>query len=148
MRDDALLQVARVLVVEDNWQVATALKAALTDIGMMVLGPAGAINDARRLASEEKPELALVDLNLHGEMAFDLVDWLLHRGLRVVVTSGLAVLPGFARQDVAFLQKPFGTDELMMAMRQVLGKKMRDDANPGMPGIGVQRSPRGLHANG
>ena len=38
MQDDGSLQGVRVLVVEDTWQVAMALKSTLTDAGMVVLG--------------------------------------------------------------------------------------------------------------
>jgi DNA-binding response OmpR family regulator len=120
MQDDGSLQGVRVLVVDDTWQVAMALKSTLTDTGMVVLGPAATVTDAERLVAKEAPDLALVDLNLQGEMAFDLVDRLRQRGMCVVAMSGLAVLPRLVRQDTAFLKKPFGTDELLMAMRQTM----------------------------
>lgn len=120
MQDDGSLQGVSVLVVEDTWQVAMALKSTLTDAGMVVLGPAGTITDAERLVAKEAPDLVLVDINLHGEMAFDLVDRLRQREVRVIVMSGLAVLPRLVRQDTAFLKKPFGTDELLTAMRQTM----------------------------
>jgi hypothetical protein len=41
---------ARVLVVEDGWQVADSLKLLLEQIGMIAVGPAATSEDARRLA--------------------------------------------------------------------------------------------------
>jgi DNA-binding NtrC family response regulator len=123
MQDDGSLQGVRVLVVEDTWQVAVALKSTLTDAGTVVLGPVGTAADAERLVAKEAPDLVLVDLNLHGEMAFDLVDRLRQRGVCVIVMSGLAVLPRSVHGDTAFLKKPFGTDELLMAMRQTMPAK-------------------------
>ena len=85
MQDDGPLRGVRVLVVEDTWQVAMALKSTLTDAGVVVLGPAGTVAEAERLVAEEAPDLVLVDLNLHGEMVFDLVDRLRQREVRVIV---------------------------------------------------------------
>jgi DNA-binding response OmpR family regulator len=84
------LRGVRVLIVEDSWQVAMALKSMLRDRGMVVTGPTSKIAEAERLAVDEKPELALVDLHLKGEMSWGLVDWLHQRGLRVIVLSGYA----------------------------------------------------------
>jgi DNA-binding response OmpR family regulator len=87
---------------------------------MVALGPAGTISDAEQLVAKEEPDLVLLDLNLHGEMAFDLVERLRFHGVCVIVMSGLATQPRLVRQGTAFLKKPFGTDELLMAMRQAL----------------------------
>ena len=110
----------RVLVVEDQWHVANALKSALEAEGMEVSGPAGKTADARRLASEHKPKLAVVDINLKGEMAYSLIDELHNRGVRVVVVSGYAVLPRLATEVAAVLQKPFNGPELLAALRRAL----------------------------
>ncbi len=116
--EEGALQGVRVLVVEDNGQVAAALASVLIDTGMTVTGPAATSHEAERLTIAQSPELALVDLNLGGEQAVGLIKWLLQRKLRVIVMSGMAILPKMISNDAAFLQKPFGTDELFAAMRQ------------------------------
>lgn len=118
--EDGALKGVRVLVVEDNYQVAGALKSALTDTGMAVTGPAADPADAKRLVIEQNPELALVDLNLKGELAIGLINWLHARGLRVIVMSGLAVPPKSINKTTAFLQKPFGPEELFAALHQAM----------------------------
>ena len=91
-----------------------------TEFGSEARDAATAI-DAQRLVIEQNPELALVDLNLEGELAIDFINWLHRRGLRVIVMSGLAVLPPkVASQAAAFLQKPFGAEELFATMHQVM----------------------------
>ena len=82
----------RVLVVEDAWHVAKALKSALEEVGMSVAGPAARIAEAEQLLDQEVPDLAVVDVNLKGEMAYGLIDRLHDRGVRVIVVSGYAVL--------------------------------------------------------
>ena len=116
--DDGSLQGIRVLVVEDNGQVAGALASVLTDTGMAVTGPAATSHEAEQLTMAQSPDLALVDLNLGDELTVGLIEWLLQRNLRVIVMSGSAILPMSVSKDAAFLQKPFSADELFAAMRQ------------------------------
>ena len=114
------LKGVRVLVVEDAWHVAKALKSALSEVGMDVAGPTSTLADAERLATEQKPEVALVDLNLKGEMAYGLIDLLHDRGVRVIVVSGYAALPKSTHKADAILQKPFSVAVLLAALHRVL----------------------------
>jgi DNA-binding response OmpR family regulator len=114
------LRGVRVLIVEDSWQVAKALGSVLSDLGMVVTGPTSTVAEAERLVAEQQPELALVDLNLRGEMAFGLVGWLRDRGLRVIVLTGYAGLSKPLDKANAVLQKPYDAHELLATMRQVL----------------------------
>jgi DNA-binding NtrC family response regulator len=114
------LQGVRVLVVEDGWQVANALKISLESMGMVVAGPAATAADARRLAVEHSPGLAVVDVNLKGEMAYGLMDWLHDRGTRVIVISGYEDLPGSLGRFAAILHKPFTETALQTTLRQAL----------------------------
>jgi DNA-binding response OmpR family regulator len=114
------LRGVRVLVVEDQWHVANALRSLLAAEGMEVSGPAGKTADAQRLADEQMPELAVVDINLKGEMAYSLIDDLQDRGVRVVVISGYAVLPRLSAKVAAVLQKPFNGPELLASLRRAL----------------------------
>jgi DNA-binding response OmpR family regulator len=110
----------RVLVVEDHWQVANALKSFLEAEGMEVSGPAATTADAQRLATEQKPDLAVVDIHLKLETAYVLIHRLNDQGVRVVVLSGYAVLPDLTEKVVAVLQKPFNGPELLGALRCAL----------------------------
>jgi DNA-binding response OmpR family regulator len=110
------LKGVRVLVVEDTWHVAKALKAWLERLDMSVVGPTSTTAEARRLIAANNPRLALVDLNLKHEMADALIDELHAQGTPVIVVSGY-VAPAVAKQKVvAFLQKPFNGNELTAAM--------------------------------
>jgi DNA-binding response OmpR family regulator len=108
------------MVVEDQWHVANALRSLLEAEGMEVCGPAGKIADAHRLADEYKPELAVIDINLKGVMAYSLIDDLHDRGIRVVAISGYAVLPRLTAKVAAVLQKPFNGPELLASLRRAL----------------------------
>ena len=121
-QDHPPLEGVRVLVVEDTWHVAKALKSALEQVGMDVSGPAATTAEARRLMVEHMPLLAVVDVNLKGEMAGGLIDELHDQGVSVVVVSGYAVPPISADKAAAFLQKPFSGSELLAALRGVVAQ--------------------------
>ena len=116
-RDGSDLKGAQVLVVEDTWHVAKAMKSVLEGLEMSVIGPASTTADARRLIAAYNPRLALVDMNLKREMANDLIDELHAQGTAVIVVSGYAVPAVAMEKVVAFLQKPFSGNELITAMR-------------------------------
>jgi DNA-binding response OmpR family regulator len=112
----------RVLLVEDTWHVAKALKTAIQQFGMHVSGPAATTADARRLLLSESPTIAVVDINLKRETACGLVDELYDRGVAVVVVSGYAEPPVPPSKVVAFLQKPFNANELLSALHTAVAK--------------------------
>jgi DNA-binding response OmpR family regulator len=120
--DVSILNGVSVLVVEDTWSVAKAMKATLQQLGMRVMGPTATTAEARRLVAVEKPKLALIDVNLKQEMACDLIDELQGQGIHVVVVSGYAVPPIAQESAVAFLQKPFNGAELIAAMCAIVGR--------------------------
>ena len=114
----------RILVVEDSWQLAMALKSLLQACGADVSGPVATSADAQRLVSEQKPDAALVDFNLRGgERADGLIDRLHEQGIYVVVTSGYAVLPIVPRHAAAILQKPISEAQLLGSLRPVVERK-------------------------
>jgi DNA-binding NtrC family response regulator len=113
---------ARVLVVEDGWQVADSLKLILEQMGMVVVGPVATPQDAQRLAIQCPLELAIVDVNLKGEMAYELMNWLHDRGTPVIVISGYHDLPAQLKRYSAILYKPFTPDALLKTVRRAMGR--------------------------
>jgi CheY-like chemotaxis protein len=109
-----------VLLVEDGWQVADALQLSLERMGMVVVGPVATAAEAQSLAAEHNPEVAVVDVNLNGEMAYALVDWLHARGTRLVVMSGYVDLPKSLAKFAAVLRKPFTPEALAAALQRAM----------------------------
>ena len=107
-----------VLVVDDSWHVSSGLKVLLESCGADVLGPAATTADAERMASERRPDVAIVDINLRGgERSYGLIDRLYDQGIRVVVLTGYAdpaLPPGKA---AVILQKPVREDQLLANLR-------------------------------
>jgi DNA-binding response OmpR family regulator len=121
------LRGVRVLIVEDAWQVAKALKSALEHVGMDVSGPVATTAEARRLVAERMPSVAVVDVNLKHEMAYGLIEELHDHGVSVVVASGYAVPSISADKVAAILQKPFSGRELLAALDGVVAQAGRTE---------------------
>jgi CheY-like chemotaxis protein len=110
-----------VLVVEDVWHVARALKSMLEQVGMHVIGPTATTAEARMLTGTQSPQLAIVDVNLKQETSCGLIDELHQQGVRVVVISGYKAPAVSERSVAAFLQKPFSGTDLLTTIHRVLG---------------------------
>jgi two-component SAPR family response regulator len=63
-----LLRSLTVLVVEDEIMIAMELEMTLERHGWCVLGPASSVKEALRLLENARPDVALLDVNLRGEM--------------------------------------------------------------------------------
>lgn len=123
MSDHIALKDLSVLVVEDAWQVAKAMKALLEQYDIDVIGPVATAGDARRHMAIRKPQAALVDVNLKGELAWDLINDLCAQGIEVIVISGYPQPKTPARASMVHLQKPYDAAELLSALRVIAGKR-------------------------
>jgi DNA-binding NtrC family response regulator len=112
----AALKGMPVLVVEDSWHLAKAMKSALEQAGMRVIGLAATTQEARHLVAAEKPKVALVDVNLTKELASDLIEELHGQGVNVIVVSGYATPPLPKDAVAAFLAKPFSDTDLITVL--------------------------------
>ena len=126
LQKSAELEGVTILLVEDSWQVAKALKSLLQILGADVAGPAATVADAEHLISEHIPDVALVDFNLRGgEQASGVIDRLYGHGVPVIVITGYAVIPLAPEKAVAILQKPITSAELLATLRPVIAQKTR-----------------------
>ena len=110
-----------VLVVEDDYYVASDTAAALRGAGAEVLGPCPTEEDALRLLEEETPTAVVLDLNLGGGgPRFEIAHRLLKRGTPFVFMTGYDpdVIPHeFA--DVVRLQKPIALRDIVEAVSKL-----------------------------
>ena len=107
-----------VLVVDDSWHVSSGLKMLLELWGADVIGPAATTADAERMASERRPDVAIVDINLRGgERSYGLIDRLYDQGIRVVVITGYADAALPPSKAAVILQKPVSEDQLLANLR-------------------------------
>jgi CheY-like chemotaxis protein len=109
----------RVLVIEDIWIVAQSYVALLDSLGVVVSGPASTVAEAMNMIESASVDAALVDMNLHGEMAYGVVEALNGRGIPVLVVTGYEVVPELEHKVHTFLKKPIRAEALIKAMRSV-----------------------------
>lgn len=105
----------RVLVVEDDFYLATDAARALESAGAEVMGPCATEEDARAEMDEQRPDAVVVDINLGSGPSFKLAETLKDCGIPFVFTTGYdaEVIPAeFA--GVERLEKPF-------PLRQIVG---------------------------
>src|SRR5674476_629764 len=103
----------RVLVVEDEMMVSWLLEDMLAELGCLVVGPAGSVKQALAMIDAGAIDVAVLDVNLNGEMSYPIADALGARGVPFVFVTGYAkdrILDGYRVFPV--LQKPFHRSEL------------------------------------
>ncbi|HVR82452.1 MAG TPA: response regulator, partial [Luteimonas sp.] len=100
------------LIVEDEMILAIMLEDALQDAGYRVL-KAGRLPKALALATSERIDAAILDINLAGKEVFPVADELRRRGIALMFTSGYGEdgLPA-AYRDAPMLQKPYSLPAL------------------------------------
>jgi CheY-like chemotaxis protein len=76
-----------VLVVEDEFLIALDLELLLRRHGWRVLGPAATVAAALRLLAGTIPDVALLDVNLGGELVTPVAEELRARGVPFVLAS-------------------------------------------------------------
>jgi CheY-like chemotaxis protein len=103
---------ARILVVEDEYLLAEDLAETLAGLGVHVLGPVGALDEALELleallTTDGGIDGAVLDVNLRGQLVFPLADALIARQVPYVFATGYGpeVLPERYRA-APLLQKP------------------------------------------
>jgi DNA-binding NtrC family response regulator len=105
-------------VVEDSWHIGLGLKNLLEAWEVSVAGPVATAADAERLISEQVPDVALVDLSLRGgEWAYNLIDRLHEKAVRVIVTTGYSHVQATPGTVAAILRKPFSEEQLLAALK-------------------------------
>lgn len=112
----------RILVVEDEVIVALAIKETVEDLGHEVCGMARTEADSLRIAAEQHPDIALMDVQLAGpvdgvEAARRLkADY----GIRSLFLSGCADHGTLARLTASYplgvVHKPFSSAQLKVAL--------------------------------
>ncbi len=114
--------VPRVLVFESSVVVAEAVHAALTEAGMLVVGPVGRVVDALALLRDADVDAALIDLGGAEDDVFAIADLLAARHRPFAFTLPLnagtdppaTLPPRFAK--TALLRQPYSATETVAAL--------------------------------
>jgi CheY-like chemotaxis protein len=114
--------ITRVLVVEDEVIVAMLVEDVLSELGYQVIGIATNLNQALAFARDRVFDLAVLDINLAGEMSFPVADILRERRIPFLFVSGYTSggLTEEYRSEPR-LRKPFRTPDFAKAIKQLAG---------------------------
>jgi DNA-binding NarL/FixJ family response regulator len=119
----------KILVVEDDFLVATEVEVALRIAGFVVTGVAASADEAVALAQSTTPDLAIVDIRLYGKR--DGVDaaLIMFRDYAVRCIFATAHADAIVRERAApaaplgWLQKPYTMPLLIDTVRHALAQK-------------------------
>jgi CheY-like chemotaxis protein len=113
MLSDAPPRPRRILIAEDEAITSMMIEDVVHGLGCTVVGPAGRLREALRLAGEGELDGAVLDVNLNGESIYPVAEALAAREVPFVFLTGY----GAAGLDAAHahrrvLQKPFRATDL------------------------------------
>ena len=110
----------RVLVVEDEYFIADDLCTVLRAHGARVVGPVGRGDEAVALLDAAPVDLAVLDIDLHGQPGYGVADALRARGVPFVFATGYGVdaIRGEYR-DVPRWEKPYRYEALLAALSAI-----------------------------
>ncbi len=115
----------RLLVVEDSYLVVLTLEAMCEGLGWTMIGPATRLADAINLARTEAIDAALLDVNLDGEMSWDVATILKERGIPFAFSTGYneaGFLPD-SLADAQIFSKPYRISDVERRLRQMVAKE-------------------------
>lgn len=121
--DSKMLQGIRVLVVEDEYFIADDLARALRAAGAVPIGPVASVEDAQEMLDKQRPDAAILDLNLRGVIASGLVERVAREKLPTIVVSGYGER-GLPELDVTLprLEKPVDCKLVVKTLAEELSK--------------------------
>lgn len=117
---DAARSARRVLVVEDEYFIATDLQRELQANGWDVAGPVGSVAAALQVIADGPPDVAILDVNLDGSRSYAIADRLLSLSIPFMFVTGYDdwALPMPYRRALR-ITKPCTSDALRAALAQL-----------------------------
>ena len=124
--EEALANRPVILLVEDEFLVATEAEDALREAGFDVLGPVGSAAEAVRIAVSDHPALVVMDIRLIGARdGIDAAREIYERvGIRAIFATAYAGSETRKRAEaiapLGWLPKPYLSDSLVELVRAAL----------------------------
>ena len=108
------LKAKRILVLEDEVLLAIEAAEALEELGAMVIGPAHRVEAAMALLDTERPDAALLDVNINGSTSAAVARRLLDAKIPFVLATGYGDKSGISGQ-LAVIDKPYNRSQIRAA---------------------------------
>ena len=109
-----ILSGKRILVVEDEYFIASDLQRILSAEGAEVVGPAGDLAAGIGFAQQGSFDAAILDVNLCGAVSYPIIDQLRQSGTPLLLLTGYDewAIPE-AYRDTPRIAKPFSVRHLL-----------------------------------
>lgn len=114
-----------ILIVDDDFLIATELSQHLTKEGFDVVGPCSHVEDARRNMERKIPDCVFLDINLgEGQNSFAFAEHLETQGIPFAFVTGYSSLPEGEKRfsDAKLLLKPVQPAEVAREARRMCEK--------------------------
>ena len=113
---------ARVLLLEDEFLIALDAEQILQELGAREVDTTSTLSEAEERARVGRYDVALLDVNVNGQMSFSLAESLRSRGVPVVFATGYE-LKDRALPDIdpaLCVSKPYTSERLRQALYAAL----------------------------
>ncbi len=116
-----------ILVVEDEYFIASDLKRAIGAASATVIGPVSTLDGGLAAAASDAIDAAVLDVNLSGALSYPIADRLTERNVPFVFVTGYDgwAMPATYR-DVLRLAKPFPPGAVLRALERLVGDGGKD----------------------
>ena len=134
----------RLLIVENSYLVILTLEAMCEDLSWTVVGPATRLGEAIRLAQTETFDAALLDVNLDGEMSWEVAGILKDRGIPFAFSTGYdqtSILPEHLAGSQIFT-KPYRMADVESRLRRMMSLNAPGETTWLTPGSSSERPNR------
>lgn len=113
----------RILILEENADVADLLAGMISSFGCEVLGPVEQVEDAMELISGVAVDAAILDVSIKGEISFVLADELRRKGTPYAFASGNKTPASIERYAPApIITKPYARAYIFEVLRELICK--------------------------
>ena len=111
-----------VMLLEDEYLIALDGEEILKSLGVKHVQIASTLAAAAELAGQGGMDVAILDLNINGEMSWDIADSLHRRGVPIVFASGYELRDRMDSELGVFLKKPYTRETVKQALEAALIK--------------------------
>lgn len=117
MTDGKPLANCSVLVLEDDFYLATDMAEVLEEAGARVMGPFANVGTALAALDEGDPDMAILDVNLGAQTSFEIGRSLRTRGVPLLFVTGYdrSIIPADLA-ETEYLIKPVDMGKLIAAV--------------------------------
>lgn len=121
----------RAIIVEDEFLVAMYIEDMLVQLGHKVVASVSTVASALELVRSAECDLAVLDVNLDGELSFAIADILCNRAIPFIFVTGYG-RAGLEKRlaGTPTVQKPFEAPALQAAIVQATGSRRGRMATP------------------